>query len=678
MPRFLNCLLCMLALSSSAYALDVYVASATNTVFKPSDIVINYLCDGVNDGVQIQAALNDINNAGGGSLFLSDGVFDVKTTLNIYGNTNLVGAGMDSTILRLSNYAPKFAKAGFLRCLTQNHISIKLLTVDGNRLNQFTDSSTNYGRFGVYTEACNYTTIDNIRVKSWYGYGVDPHGIGNTTIPSAFVTVTHNEIHDNGWDGITIDKCIDTIVAYNKVYNNGRHGINVCTGSKGVYVHDNVLTYNGWNYNGKLSGCGITVQNNQNYTTNNVDIFANSISSSYKGAICLDDVSNIDINNNVMKNTSTSMCLRTKYITDINVAQINVGINVCDGTKPLYSETPYSGPIPSFLATIDPRPEYIVVSNTSTMTGDFRCDGVNDEVEIRKAIMWVTFYGGTVTLSDGVFSIANNIELYSNVVLRGQSPDTTVIRLTNNAPKFKYSGFVRGYDIENILVTNLTIDGNRLNQSTDPTMNYGKYGFYCEVCRNVTFINTVTRNCWGYGIDPHGSPGEAWYSEGFFIIDSLVENNGWDGITIDKTKNVIIKNNIVRSNGRHGVNIVTGSKTITIDSNDILGNGFFYYTGSSGCGVMLQNNDFFGTSDITVSMNNIQGSKNSGVCINDVDYTTIFDNMINGTASCMKYTNSDYSVIDSNTCTAGKKITVTGVYDSSTFTIVNQNNVVFA
>lgn len=661
-------LLCL----QNASSLDLYVASSTNTAFTNPD----YVCDGIDDNVEIQTALNRIRTANGGTLFLSDGIFNVKTTVNIYANTAVEGVDMDTTILRLSDNAPRFSKAGFLRCLLQNNVEFHRMTIDGNRANQATDSTTNYGRFGIYTESCNNTVMDLLRVRNWYGYGVDPHGIGGTTTPSTFVTVTNCQVHDNGWDGITIDKCEDSIVAFNNVYNNGRHGINVCTGSKRVSVHDNTMNNNGFNYLGTQNGCGIMVQNNQGFTTRDITLDKNTIVRSQKAGFCLTDVSNIDIANNIISQTQT--CLRTKSITSTITRNINIGLNVCNGSRQFYSETTYSGPIPSFLPTISPKAEYLVVSATSSMIGDFKCDGVNDESEIRNAIMYVGFYGGTVTLSDGDFNIGMNIALASNVVLRGQSKETTRVRVIDNGPLWKFAGMLRGYDLSNILVRDLTLDGNRQNQPNNQTHNYGKYGFYCEVCNNVVFDNVIAKNHWGYGIDPHGAPGEAMYSDGFIIRNSIVEQNGWDGITIDKTLNTFIQNNIVQNNGRHGINIVTGSINTVIEYNVVYNNGWFYYTGSSGCGIMMQNNELFGTSNVNVTTNNVQLSKNSGICVNDVDYTRMIANTINGTSSCMRFTSSDFAYIESNVCSSAKKINVGGTYTQSSYTLLNQNNVVFA
>lgn len=670
MLRFLPFLLCLV--SPCAHALDIQVASSTNSLFTAP----NYTCDGINDNVEIQLALDRIKSAGGGTVFLSNGIFNVRTTLNVYEKTELIGAGIDTTVLRLINNAPMFAKAGFVRCLTQNFISVKHLTLDGNRANQSRNATINYGRFGLYTEACNNTIFDNLRVKNWYGYGIDPHGIGGTSVPSEYITITNNIVHDNGWDGITVDKCENSIVAYNNVYNNGRHGINICTGSKQVSTHDNIVTNNGWSFNGRPNGCGIMIQNNQNYTTRNIDIMSNSIRSSQKAGICMSDVFFIKINNNIIQNTTT--CLRTKNIASLASNSIDVDINVCDSTRALHSETSYSGNIPTFLATISPKEEYIVVSQSSSMTGDFKCDGLNDEVEIRKAIMYVAFYGGVVTLSDGVFSISNNIELLSNIILRGQGRDITSIRLVNNAPIFKYSGLIRGFDVQNITIKDLAIDGNKDFQVQNNTYNYGKYGFYCEVCRNISFDNIIARNSWGYGIDPHGAPGEAWYSDGFQITNSIVENNGWDGVTIDKTINVLITNNIIRNNGRHGVNIVTGSKTVDTNNNNISNNGFFYYTGSRGCGIMIQNNEMYGTRDIITQYNNINNSSNSGICVNDVDYNFITANNITGLSSCIKITNSDFVTLNGNICNPSiRKVSITGTYSNATYVLVNQSNIVY-
>lgn len=656
-----------------AKAVDVRIASSTNSVFSSYD----YSCDGINDHVEIQNAINYVKSGGGGTIYLSDGTFVLSKNVIMYSNMVLKGQGRDSTTMKLADNSPAFSLAGFIRAKKCKSMEIRDMTIDGNRYLS-TTSTTSYGRFGVFTEACNYTVFDNLKVANWWGYGFDPHGEGGTINYSNYVTITNSEAINNGWDGITVDKCMYAVVANNRVIGNGRHGINIVTGSKAGEVHDNYLENNGYNYKGAPNGCGIMVQNNQGYGTKDQDIYHNQIVNSYKGGLCLTDVYDINFSNNQI--TDTSVCLRVKSITDIAANNIHIDNNICPG-KPLVSDTSgYVGTIPTFLPVMNPKTEYVVAAAGNAGPADFYCTGTNDEEMIMKAVGYLGISGGAVRLTAGTFNINKNVFLSSNIRLVGAGMDSTVLRLKNSASSWKigsksYAGMLRGMNIDNIVIRDLTLDGNRQNQPNDEAYNYGKYGFYCEVCNNVILETIKVINHWGYGVDPHGTQSINVYSDGFTIQNSIVENNGWDGVTIDQTVNVLVANNIVRNNGRHGVNIVTGSKRVRIEGNTIDNNGWFYYTGSKGCGITTQNNGLFGTSDITAQSNTITNSATSSVCVRDTDNTRFISNTINGAYTCIKFTDSAVIYLESNSCGNAKKIYIYSPY--SDVTLVNQS-VVYA
>lgn len=50
-------------------------------------------------------------------------------------------------------------------------------------------------------------------------------------------------------------------------------------------------------------------------------------------------------------------------------------------------------------------------------------------------------------------------------------------------------------------------------------------------------------------------------------------SNGMDGITIDQTMYVLIKNSKSISNGRHGFNLVTGTRYLSAVNNTMKNNG---------------------------------------------------------------------------------------------------------
>jgi Pectate lyase superfamily protein len=171
------------------------------------------------------------------------------------------------------------------------------------------------------------------------------------------------------------------------------------------------------------------------------------------------------------------------------------------------------------------KTELLIVSSSSSMQGDVKCTGTNDQLIINSAIAYFasSATGGTVTLSDGTFTIGNQILLTSNLLFRGQGMKSTTIMTGNNAGPFRNAGTIRGVNVTNLVLRDFTGNGNKLNNLGDSydraAPAYGKFGFYCETCTNVVVYRVGLVSYTGYGFDPHGKGGAYIYSEGL-IIDS--------------------------------------------------------------------------------------------------------------------------------------------------------------
>ncbi|MEK6878094.1 MAG: hypothetical protein AABY22_00720, partial [Nanoarchaeota archaeon] len=101
-------------------------------------------------------------------------------------------------------------------------------------------------------------------------------------------------------------------------------------------------------------------------------------------------------------------------------------------------------------------------SSESKASANYVCDGINDQVEIQNAINSIGISGGTVKLMDGIYKIptppTNLIEVNkSRLHIVGESRDGTILK-DNSPPTFRFSS--SGGYLENIKISNLTIDGN--------------------------------------------------------------------------------------------------------------------------------------------------------------------------------------------------------------------------
>ena len=110
----------------------------------------NYECDGIDDEIQINQALLDVADAGGGTVHLGAGIFTISNPVEIQGdNTILEGEGMENTTIKLKDEADwgqivvTGADVNYLMAdpIIRNNgalhnITLRNLKVDGNKHNQ--------------------------------------------------------------------------------------------------------------------------------------------------------------------------------------------------------------------------------------------------------------------------------------------------------------------------------------------------------------------------------------------------------------------------------------------------------------------------------------------------------------------------------------------------------------
>lgn len=310
-------------------------------------------------------------------------------------------------------------------------------------------------------------------------------------------------------------------------------------------------------------------------------------------------------------------------------------------------------------------PNYVTVGYTTkanySVIGTIRHD-----VIIQEALNNITKTGGGVVhILEGEYTLYWNLFIEDNIHLKGDGMFKTILRLADKAPawrngSYKKSGFVRARLTDNLIVSNLTLDGNKHNQLNDADHHYGRYGLFTEGCNHVWFDNVRITNFQGYGFDPHGWKAGGIWGEYLTITNCLSDYNDWDGYTLDQTYYIDVINCTARYNGRHGFNIVTGSKFVTLQNNNAIGNGYYYKDlhesgkNGSGCGYMTQNNKYFGTSHIRVMENYAKNNKKAEICVNDVHNVVIRDNLLDGSCTCLHAVNVKTIEFIHNECRTNK------------------------
>ena len=251
--------------------------------------------------------------------------------------------------------------------------------------------------------------------------------------------------------------------------------------------------------------------------------------------------------------------------------------------------------------------------------------GTDDSVRIKAAIQQVSLAGGGVVyLRKGVYHVANPVNIWSNVTLRGQGKGT-VIRLVDNADSFNgRAGIIRVVDdtnkvrVSNVLVEDLFIDGNRDNQTQGIGEIEKKFGIYAEG-DHLTFRRVTTANCMGYGFDPHGdkkADGSFEASTNVTIENSRSYGNMLDGFTLDRLEESTFRNNLAYKNDRHGINIVSDTIGMEVYNNETRNNG--------ANGIMVQN----GSRNLVIRQNRVNNNAEAGIILRASDNNQLYGNVI--------------------------------------------------
>lgn len=202
----------------------------------------------VNNQPMIQAAIDAAHAAGGGIVYIPEGVYGIAAhpggdgSIHVLSNVFLKGAGMGATSLRLIDGSSANI-TGLVRSPADegtDNWGVADLSIDGNKANTTGDVIGFYtGPRPNDTLADHDVTVLRVEVANASSYGFDPH---EQTIR---LSIRDSVSHDNGLDGFTIDFTSESELIGNLAYGNGRHGFNVVTSSSGIYLEDNVAHSNG-------------------------------------------------------------------------------------------------------------------------------------------------------------------------------------------------------------------------------------------------------------------------------------------------------------------------------------------------------------------------------------------------------------------------------------------------
>ncbi len=258
--------------------------------------------------------------------------------------------------------------------------------------------------------------------------------------------------------------------------------------------------------------------------------------------------------------------------------------------------------------------------------------------------------GGTVYAPTGTYIVTGHTEpsdgallIYSNTTFYGDGMGLTNIKVADGW-NMKMTGVVRTpFNVEstNVNVNNLTIDGNRDNISPSVKIDGWFNGVYPDhpgQCSNITLDRMEIKNCSGYGFDPHEQ------TVNLSITNSVAHGNHLDGFVADYIIGGVYSNNVAYNNDRHGFNVCTSSKDITISNN------VSYDNGANGIMVQRGSENIAWPKNISIHDNEVYGNTLEGVLVKLANYTDVYNNLIhhNGKAGVRLYGTDHDNVHDNH------------------------------
>jgi len=221
------------------------IVAANNSIDK--DTKADYKCDGTDDQVTIQSAIDEVGAAGGGTVYLLEGTYNISASINITSaNIAIIGSGKGTVLKLVSGSGVSIINAqGYGASLL-----ISQLMIDGNNF-----GSNNKA---IYFYEIGNSQIDKIWIENIKGDGIyfymssqldtisnnnisNCSGNGIALHSTSAATINGNNIQGNGQDGIWLDDSHGQIT-YNNIQNNTSKGIEFSpiSGGGGYIIGNNI------------------------------------------------------------------------------------------------------------------------------------------------------------------------------------------------------------------------------------------------------------------------------------------------------------------------------------------------------------------------------------------------------------------------------------------------------
>ncbi len=282
------------------YGFASFVVAAYNSIDNEN---ADFVCDGTNDHVEIQQAIDNLPS-GGGSVYLREGTYDIGATITLNNNVALIGAGAGTWLYLANNVDDDVIYGTGL-----DNLLVADLRIYGNGANNTGGHGIyilnawkfriedvwveNCDKDGINLTFCWYSTVSNSILDGNGQYGITVAGasqnvnvVGNVCTGNVdgglyletlyWSTVSGNTTEGNLWGIVAWAGSESNAITGNTVVGNDEHGIYFGTSDKYNTITGNIVSSNGGHGIYLLSNCdhntisGNAIDSNSQ-DTNNVD-----------------------------------------------------------------------------------------------------------------------------------------------------------------------------------------------------------------------------------------------------------------------------------------------------------------------------------------------------------------------------------------------------------------------
>jgi parallel beta-helix repeat protein len=226
--------------ASSASAARTNLGVQSKVFYTVGSTDADYITDGTADDVEIQAAIDAANSAGGGIVHLKENTYNIAATILIKDNTILEGEGW-TTIIKLTNATRVDMIENSDQVGGNTNIVIRDLKLDGNKANQAS---------GVSLEGIDFVLVSNFLIHNVWIIDVGTTDAADTAIGCSLAgactegRVISCRAESNNHYGFNNNNCSNISYVNNLSISNGRHGFGSANGSSHITWTGNVLKNN--------------------------------------------------------------------------------------------------------------------------------------------------------------------------------------------------------------------------------------------------------------------------------------------------------------------------------------------------------------------------------------------------------------------------------------------------